>query len=317
MEYRNLGNSGMKVSAVGLGTNNFGGRMDKPSSALVLDKALELGINFIDTSNSYGRGLSEEYIGDSVSGKRHEYIIATKAVSAIGEGANQRGASRFHLINELEKSLTRLKTDYVDLYQMHYTDPTTPIEETLRALDDMVHQGKVRYIGCSNYASWQLCEAVWTSKMLHLETFVSVQPDYSMLNREIEKELLPFCEEYGVGVLPFYPLASGFLTGKYRPGKEPPEGTRLAGNERSRQRLLTDENFSMLEKLEQFASERGHPLVELAIAWLLFQPKVSSVIAGATKPEQLNANANATQWELTVEEMKELDNILSGKSEEY
>ena len=222
--------------------------MDKPSSALVLDKALELGINFIDTSNSYGRGLSEEYIGDSVSGKRHEYIIATKAVSAIGEGANQRGASRFHLINELEKSLRRLKTDYVDLYQMHYTDPTTPIEETLRALDDMVHQGKVRYIGCSNYASWQLCEAVWTSKMLHLETFVSVQPDYSMLNREIEKELLPFCEEYGVGVLPFYPLASGFLTGKYRPGKEPPEGTRLAGNERSRLRLLTDKNFSVLKK---------------------------------------------------------------------
>ncbi len=316
MEYRNLGKSGMKVSCVGLGTNNFGGRMDKPSSALVLDKALELGINFIDTSNSYGRGLSEEYIGDSVSGKRHEYIIATKAVSAIGEGANQRGASRFHLINELEKSLRRLKTDYVDLYQMHYTDPTTPIEETLRALDDMVHQGKVRYIGCSNYASWQLCEAVWTSKMLHLETFVSVQPDYSMLNREIEKELLPFCEEYGVGVLPFYPLASGFLTGKYRPGKEPPEGTRLAGNERSRLRLLTDKNFSVLKKLEQFASERGHPLVELAIAWLLFQPRVSSVIAGATKPEQLDANANATEWELTAEEMRELDSILSGESEE-
>lgn len=314
MEYRNLGGSGLKVSAVGLGTNNFGGRMDKASSALVLDKALELGINFIDTSNSYGRGLSEEYIGDAISGKRDEYIIATKAVSAIGEGVNQRGASRFHLINELEKSLIRLQTDYVDLYQMHYSDPTTPIEETLRALDDMVHQGKVRYIGCSNYSSWQLCEAVWTSKTLRLESFSSVQPDYSMLNREIEKELLPFCEEYNMGILPFYPLASGFLTGKYRLGEQPPEGTRLAGNERSRTRLFTNQNFSLLEKLERFASERGHPLVELAISWLLFQPRVSSVIAGATKPEQLIANANATEWHLTAEEMAELDDLLSGRT---
>ena len=310
MEYRQLGSSGLKVSTVGLGTNNFGGRIDAERSAAVLRQCIDEGINFIDTANIYGRSVSEQHIGETVKGIRSQVLIATKVSGVMGDGPNDRGNSRYHIMEQVEASLRRLQTDYIDLYQIHFTDPSTPIEETLRALDDLVRQGKVRYIGCSNFAAWQVCEAYWTSKALNLNAFVSVQPEYSMLNRDVERDLVPFCEAYNVGVIPYFPLAGGFLTGKYQQGQPVPEGTRFAGNERAQQRTLTERNFAFLSRLESFAEERGHPIVELAIAWLLGKSIVSSVIAGATRPEQVTANAKAADWHLTPEEMDEVGRIL-------
>ena len=310
MEYRQLGPSGLQVSSIGLGTNNFGGRIDAERSAAVVHQAVELGINFIDTANIYGRGLSEEHIGHAVKEIRSQVLIATKVSGAMGEGPNSWGNSRYHIMEQVEASLRRLETDYIDLYQIHFTDPNTPIEETLRALDDLVHQGKVRYIGCSNFAAWQVCEAVWASKLLNITPFVSVQPEYNLLNWAIERELVPFCQAYNIGIIPFFPLANGFLTGKYRQGEEIPEGTRFAGNVGAQQRILTERNFAILSRLESFAAERGHPMVELAIAWLLGNSTVSSVIAGATRSEQVVANAKAADWLLTPEDMKEVGELL-------
>lgn len=311
MEYRRLGPSGLEVSAVGLGTNNFGRRVDAAGTAKVLDRALDEGVTFIDTANIYSDGLSEEYIGKAIDGKRDQYILATKAAMKVGDGPNEIGASRHHLFTEIEKSLKRLRTDYVDLYQIHRADPNTPIEETLHALDQLVAQGKVRYIGCSNYASWQVCEALWTSRMQDLVPFSTAQPRYSLLDREVERELVPFCQTYGIGILPYFPLANGFLTGKYRRGEPAPDGSRLAEGDRG---LFTDRNFDILEGLERFAQTRNHTVLDLAFAWLLANPAVTSVIAGATRPEQVAANANTVGWRLTDEELKEIDRILEGGS---
>ena len=310
MQYRQLGSTGLRVSTVGLGTNNFGFRMDEESSLRVAKFAVDQGINFFDTANSYGRGLSEERIGKALKGIRHNVIIGTKVGLEMGDGTNDRGASRYHIMQQVEDSLRLLQTDYIDLYQIHRPDPNTSIEETLSALDDLVHQGKVRYIGGSNYNGWQTAEAVLTARSLGLTEFVTMQPEYNMLNRSIEAELLPFCDKYDIGILPYYPLASGFLTGKYLQGQEAPEGTRLAGNERAKENTLTDKNFNILSKLSKFAEDRGHPMVELAIAWLLAKPAVSSVIAGATKEEQVTANVKASDWDLTEAEMEELDTML-------
>ncbi len=307
MQYRKLGRSGLDVSVIGLGTNNFGRRVDAEGTARIVHKALDLGINMIDTSNSYGQGLSEEYIGGALKDRRHQAIIATKVSSKVGPGPNQSGNSRQHIMTEVEKSLRRLGTDYIDLYQIHFPDPATPIEETLRALDDLVHQGKVRYIGCSNFAAWQVCEAVWTSRMLGLTSFVSIQPRYNMLERQVEAELVPFCKAYGIGILPYYPLANGFLTGKYRRGQPPPPGTRLAENDRG---MFTDANFDVLERLDSFAAERGHTVLELAFAWLLANPAVGSVIAGATRPEQVEANAAAADWRLGEHDLAQIERLL-------
>ena len=308
MKYRRLGNSGLKVSEVGIGANNFGRRVDAEGTAAIIDRALDVGINLIDTANTYGGGRrSEEYIGRALKGKRKDALIATKAAMSMGDGPNDSGASRLHLTSELEISLRTLDTDYVDLYQVHFPDEDTPIEETMRALDDMVSQGKVRYIGCSNFSAWQVCEAIWTSRTYGLAPFVSVQPPYSMMERAIEAELVPFCREYDVGILPFYPLANGFLTGKYRRGQGAPEGTRLAESDRG---MFTDENFDLIESLDAFSSDRGHTVLELAFAWLLANPNVSSVIAGATRTEQVESNANASGWELSPEEKAEVDALL-------
>ena len=307
MEFRQLGDSGLKVSAIGLGTNNFGARVDPEGTAKVIDQALDEGINLLDTANIYSKGLSEEYIGRTLKGKRQEAIIATKVGGPMGDEPNRSGDSRKHIMAEVEDSLRRLDTDYIDLYQIHFTDESTPIEETLRALDDLVRAGKVRYTGCSNFAAWQVCEAVWTSRSAGITSFVSVQPHHSMLVREPEKELVPFCKEYGIGVLPYFPLASGFLSGKYRRGEPAPSGTRLAENDRG---MFTDTNYDLLEALESFAQQRGHTLLELAFAWLLARPMVSSVIAGATKTEQVTANARAVAWKLAGEDLEEVESIL-------
>ena len=222
MEYRKLGSSGLDVSVVGLGTNNFGRRLDYEATERVVLSALDEGVNTIDTANSYGDSLSEEYIGRALEGRRGEAVIATKVASPRGDGPNSVGASRKHILDQVEGSLKRLRTDHVDLYQVHFPDPTTPIDETLRTLDDLVRSGKVRYTGCSNFAGWQLAQAMERAIAVGSEPFASVQPPYSMLQRDIEKELVPCCEAYGVGILPYFPLANGLLTGKYRRGQPAP-----------------------------------------------------------------------------------------------
>ena len=308
MKYRKLGGSGLEVSEIGLGTNNFGQRLDFESSDRVISQCIDSGINLIDTSNSYGATLSEEYIGRSLVGRRDGVVLATKVSSRMAEGPNQAGNSRIHIMDQIDASLARLQTDYIDLYQIHWWDDNTPIEETLRALDDLVRDGKIRYFGCSNFSSWQVCESVWTSRSVGINSFVSVQPHYSMMERSIESELLPFCQKYEVGVLPYYPLANGFLTGKYRRGENIPEGTRLGVNDRG---MFTEENFDLIEKLDSFSSKREKTVLDLAFAWLLARDEISSVIAGATSAEQVVSNAATAEFVLTKEEYNEVSSILA------
>jgi aryl-alcohol dehydrogenase-like predicted oxidoreductase len=311
MEYRKLGSSGLKVSVIGLGGNTFGRYADEQQTAAIINRALDLGVNFIDTADIYGRGVSEEFVGKAVRERRREALIATKVCGRMGDLPNDQGLSRAHIMDGAEASLRRLGTDYIDLYQVHFPDPDTPIEETLRALDDLVHQGKVRYIGCSNFAAWQICEALWVSDRHHLASFVSVQPQYNLLNRTIERELLPFCRRFGIGIIPYSPLAGGLLTGKYRLGEPPPPGTR-AYNNPNMQRQLTEQNLRIVERLSAFAQARGHTVGELALAWLAAHPEVSTIIAGATSPEQVEQNVKAADWKLTGDELKEIEALLAG-----
>ena len=311
MEYCRLGSSGLKISRIGLGAGNFGLRLDEQTSIPIVHHALELGINFIDTADWYGGGKSEEFVGKAVKHKRWDVIIATKFGTTMGDDPNERGGSRYYIMKAVEASLRRLGTDYIDLYQMHVADPGTPIEETLRALDDLVRSGKVRYIGCSNYAAWQLCEALWTSRVVRLESFVTVQVRYNLLDRRIEPELVPLCQKYGVGIIPWGPLAGGFLTGKYRRGEPPPAGTRLANPPIMNRRVLNDANFDTLAKLEAFAAERGHHVGELAGTWLLARPWVNMYLCGPMSVEQLSENVAAAQWKLTEEDINLLEKITS------
>ena len=312
MEYRRLGNSGLKVSEIGLGNNTptIAGRADEQTSIDIIDHALELGINFIDTAYAYAEGQSEAIVGKALKGKRSQVVIATKFGLPRSVGRSEQGGSRNHVLKAVEASLRRLDTDYIDLYYIHFPDPETPIEETLRALDDLVRVGKVRYIGCSNFAAWQLCEALWTSKMHNLESFIAVQSKYNLIERGIERELVPCCQTYGVGIIPWQPLASGFLTGKYRRGQEIPAGTRLTMGRPTDIGIVTDANFDKLDKLEAFAKERDHSVGELAITWLLSHPWLGSVIAGATSKEQLSLNVGAVGWKLTAKDIAQLDKIL-------
>jgi aryl-alcohol dehydrogenase-like predicted oxidoreductase len=303
MEYRSLGNSGLKVSEIGLGGNPFGWWADEPASIEVIHHALDQGINFIDTADGYDKGNSEKWIGKALKGKRSGVIIATKFGVPMGDGPNDRGGSRHYIFRAVEASLERLQTDYIDLYQMHFPDPSTPIEETLRALDDLVKSGKVRYIGCSNFAAWQLAEALWTSRVYNLHSFVTIQPRYNLLYREIERELVPCCEAYKIGIFPHSPLAGGFLTGKYKKGGEMPPDGRLSAPNSSYARIFTDANWEKLAGYDKFAAERGRTMGELAIAWLLSKPWLCSVIAGGKKKEQVSANVAAAAWKLTPEEI--------------
>jgi aryl-alcohol dehydrogenase-like predicted oxidoreductase len=286
-------------------------RLDAAATKAVVDKAIDMGITFFDTADVYGgRGKSEEYLGPALKPHRRNVVIATKSASPMGEGPYWAGASRKYLMDAVDDCLRRLDTDYIDLYQMHRWDDRTPIEETLRALEDMVRAGKVRYIGCSNYTGWQVVEAAWVAKTEHLTPFISAQNQYNLLERNIERELVPACRKYGLSILPYFPLASGFLTGKYRPGEPPPEGTRLAGMGPMASRVLNEKNFDTLMKLEGLAQRSGHTMLDLAIGWLASLPYVGSVIAGATKPEQVEQNVKAAEYRLTPEEMKEVDEIL-------
>jgi len=308
MEYRNLGKSGLQVSVAGLGCNNFGMRIDRDRTKAVVDKAMDLGVTLFDTADVYGnRGQSEEFLGAALKGHRREAIVATKFTGPMGEGPLWSGASRRYVHEAVEASLRRLGTDYIDLYQIHGPDARTPIEETMRALDDVVRQGKVRYIGCSNFSGWQVVEAQWVARSGHLSPFISAQNHYNLLDRRIERELVAACDAYGLGVLPYFPLASGFLTGKYRRGEAPPEGTRLAAMGDRAGRMLSEGNFETLGRLEEFAESRGRAMLEVAIGWLAAQPHVGSVIAGATSPEQVEQNVRAAEWRPDAEELAAID----------
>jgi aryl-alcohol dehydrogenase-like predicted oxidoreductase len=302
------------VSVVGLGANNFGTRLDLAATREVVGAALDAGINFIDTSDSYGgQGGSEELLGQALAGRRDEVVLATKFGSDMG-GKNGPDwgarASRRYVMKAVESSLRRLDTDWVDLYQLHRPDGITPLEETLSALDDLVHDGKVRYLGSSNLAPWQVADASWISSTKGITRFESAQNHYSLLNRQIELELVPVCVEHGVSVIPYFPLANGLLTGKWRKGEEPPAGSRLAdGWARA---MATDAAFEIVEKLRSFADDLGRPMVEVAVAGLAAQPAVASVIAGATSAEQATANAAAGDWELTAAELAQLNEIAPG-----
>jgi aryl-alcohol dehydrogenase-like predicted oxidoreductase len=310
VEIRNLGRSGLRVSVVGLGCNNFGGRIDFEASKAVVYKALDLGITFFDTADTYGeRGGSEEALGRILGERRKDIVLASKFGFPMNDSETLSGASRRYIMAAVEASLKRLKTGYLDLYQLHRPDPLTPIEETVRALDDLVRQGKVRYVGCSNLPAWQVDDALWTARQLGLNAFVSCQDEYSLVVRAPEKELIPAMQRHGLGLLPFFPLASGLLTGKYRSKSQLPQDARLAKLPRLADRFLTDANWAKAERLRDFCDRRGHTLLELAFSWLAARPAVASVIAGATRPEQVEANVRAIGWNLSTEDTAEVDRL--------
>jgi len=307
MTLRNLGKSGLRVSLVGLGCNNFGQRMDLESSTKVIHKALDAGITLFDTADVYGgRGGSETVLGQVLGDRRKDIVLASKFGMAMDDG-ERKGGSRRYIMSALDASLKRLKTDWLDLYQIHRHDPLTPIEETLRTLDDIVRAGKVRYIGCSNFTAAQMVEAQLTARHLNLNAFISAQDEYSLLKRTLDRENLPMMERYGLGLLPYFPLASGLLTGKHKRGAAA-SGTRLA-TQTFAGMFMTDANFDIVEKLEAFVQARGHTMLELAMGWLASKPYIPSVIAGATSPEQVRQNAEAIGWRLSPDEMAAADAI--------
>ncbi|WP_203805130.1 aldo/keto reductase [Paractinoplanes tereljensis] len=315
MSYRRLGTSGLVVSVVGIGCNNFGRKLDADGTKEVVDAAIDAGITLFDTADIYGtpHGASEECLGAALKGRRDDVIVATKfGMDMEGLNGNDFGArgSRRYIVRAVEASLRRLETDYIDLYQLHEPDEATPIDETLAALDDVVRSGKVRYLGNSNFAGWQIADADWTARAAGHTPFISAQNRYSLLQRYVEDEVVPACEQYGLGLLPFFPLDSGLLSGKYTRGERAPVGTRLSQDRY--QRVLADADWDTIERLTAFGEERGHSLLEVAIAGLAARPAVTSVIAGATSATQVEANAAAGNWQLSVDDVAALDAALNG-----
>lgn len=309
MQQRNLGQSGLKVSVVGLGCNNFGGdRIDQEASRTVIHKALDVGITLIDTADIYGnRGESETIIGACLGDRRKDIVLATKCGFPMDEAGKLKGASRRYILSAVEASLNRLKTDWIDLYIIHRPDPLTPIEETLRTLDDLVRAGKVRYTGCSEFPAWQMVEAQWTAKHQNLNHFVTCQDPYNLLKRGIENTLLPAMQAYGLGLIPHTPLAAGLLSGKYKRNAPMPAAARMTREKRQADRWLNDANWEVVERLTAFCEARGHSLLELAMTWLASRPFVASIIAGATTPEQVELNARAVDWQLTPDDLAAID----------
>ncbi len=320
MEYRNLGRSGLQVSLLSLGGNVFGRVVDQAGTDAIVGRALDLGVNMIDTADTYTAGESELLLGKALKGRRHEAIIATKGVGEIGEGPNNHQASRQHLIDAVEGSLRRLDTDYIDLYQTHAWDRTTPLDETLRTLDDLVRAGKIRYVGSNGYKAWHLAEAQWLARTNGYAPMVSEQPEYSLLERGIEREIMPACQNYGVGLVPHYVIAGGLLTGKYRRGVPPPPDSRFGdflarpraqGRDRIQftQRWDNERYWTLLEALDQFAKERECTVTDIAIAWAAAQPMISSLIIAATKIDQLETNVRAVELKLSAEDLQALDEM--------
>jgi aryl-alcohol dehydrogenase-like predicted oxidoreductase len=312
MEIRNVGKSGLRVSAVGLGCNNFGRPVDLAGSRVVIHKALDLGITFFDCGDVYGRrGGAETILGEVLGERRKDIVLVTKFGRPMDAEGKLKGGSRRYIMTAVEASLKRLKTDWIDLYQYHLVDPLTPIEETLRALDDLVHQGKVRYIGCSHMPAWQVVDSIWTSRARNLARFIACEDEYNLISRGIEDELMPAMATHGIGLLPYYPLASGLLTGKYKRGAPLPADSRFAViTERDYVgQFMTDTNMSRVEALTAFAQQRGYRLLDIAMSWIAQRPLVASVIAGATKPEQVEANVKAAAFKLTADDLKEIDKL--------
>lgn len=309
MEYRRLGQSGLQVSVMGLGTNSFGSRANEENSLRIIDTALDAGINFIDTANIYSGTRSESIIGKALKGRRHQVVLATKAGLPSRSQPNGQGSSRIHLFQEIEASLERLQTDYIDLYQIHSFDPRTPLEETLRALDDLVRMGKVRYIGASNYFAWELMKALGISDTHGWSRYVSIQPCYSLADRTVERELMSLCVSEGVGIIPYFPLAGGILTGKYTSGRIP-QGSRGETNPGFRDRL-DHQRLQLGSQVDNLAVALGYSPSDLALAWLYTRPAVSTVIVGATKPEQVAQNLRSADLRLSDETLSELDRISS------
>jgi aryl-alcohol dehydrogenase-like predicted oxidoreductase len=312
MHYRSLGRSGLLVSVAGLGGNNFGRRLDVDATRAVVDAAIDAGITLLDTADSYGAGRSEEILGEVLTGRRDQVVLATKfghrgADLGYGAAAGAKGG-RGYIMRAVERSLRRLRTDYIDLYQIHTPDPATPTEETLAALGDLVTQGKVRYLGHSNFSGWQLADAAGVARELGTAGFVSAQNQWSLLERGAEAEVVPAARHYGLGVLPYSPLANGLLTGKVRRGVPPPEGSRLA----SRPDYVTDDKLDRVEKLADWAQQHGVTILDVAVGGLAAQPGCSSVIAGAMSPEQVKANAAAAGWVPSAEELADLDRVVPG-----
>ena len=314
MSYRRLGMSGLVVSVVGIGCNNFGRKLDADATKNVVDAAFDAGITLFDTADIYGtpHGSSEQFLGAALKGRRDEVVLATKfGMDMGGLNGNDFGAlgSRRYIVRAVESSLRRLETDYLDLYQLHLPDEATPIEETLAALDDLVRAGKVRYLGNSNFSGWQIADADWTARAGNHTPFISAQNRYSLLQRGVEDEVVPACEHFGLGLLPFFPLDSGLLTGKYSRGGKPAAGTRLAQDRY--QPVLANADWDTVEALTTFGAERGHSLLDVAIAGLAARPAVSSVIAGATTAEQVHANAAAGAWQLSAADVTALETLLA------
>jgi len=307
MEYKNLGKSGLKVSRIGLGTNNFGGQVSEEDSIKIVRKTIDLGINLIDTADMYTKGRSEEVIGKAVQGYRDDVIIATKVGMNVGEGPNQSGLSRKHILWQLKHSLESLQTDYVDIYYLHRFDPETPLEETLRTLNDLVREGSVRYIACSNFAAWQIAKAHEICEDFGLEKFVAVQPPYNLLQREIETELLPYCQHEGLGVLTYTPLMGGLLSGKYTKDTPPPTGSRAEYNQAYWERINKERNFTILQQIESIAGDVGISLRQLAIAWILKNPVITAPVLGVSKPEQVEENCGITDIHISDEVYKKLN----------
>lgn len=311
MDYRYLGNTGVKVSTIGIGTNRFGSEKTPQAEVnRMIDTAMDLGINHLDTANMYQKGQSEITLGNALKGKWDKFFLATKFFFPTGDGPNDGGTSRIHVMNAVEASLKRLQHDHIDLYYVHRWDENTPIEETMRVLDDLITQGKVRYIGASNFAAWQLAKANMLATLKGWHTFVALQSHYHMFEREVEKEALPYCQEDKVAFIPYFPLAGGFLTGKYEAGKPAPAGSRGESSEYVQQ-YMTDNHFRKLDTLKTFAKDNGHEINELAIAWLLAQPQVTSVISGATRLDHIKLNAKASDWELSTHDLEEINQILN------
>jgi aryl-alcohol dehydrogenase-like predicted oxidoreductase len=311
MQKRKLGAAGPEVSIVGLGANNFANRSDFAASERVVNKALELGITLIDTADSYGnRGGSEEYLGRILGSRRKDIVLATKFGLPMDSSGTMRGVSRRYAMQAVEASLRRLKTDWIDLYQVHFPDSQTPIEETLCALDDLIKSGKVRFIGCSNFSAAQLEEALDTSQRGNIAPFVTCQDEYNLLERGLESDRLPIMRKHGLGLLPYFPLASGLLTGKYKQDALLPPGTRFAGNvPRGKDAFMNARNWRIVNALSDFAAKQGRTLLDLAMSWLASRPYVPSIIAGATRPEQVEQNIAAVSWVLSDADLAEIDRL--------
>ena len=310
MEYRQLGSAGVRVSTIGLGTNRFGTEAVPQNEVnKIIDAAQDLGINFIDTSNTYTQTRSEQTLGQALKGRWDQFVVATKFVMPVGDGPNDRGASRYHMMQSVEASLSRLQSDHIDVYYVHRWDPHTSTDETMRALDDLVRTGKVRYVACSDFAAWQLAHANLLAELRGWSRFVAIQSEYHLLERYVEREMLPYCQAHNVGFVPYYPLAGGFLTGKYQRGEPAPPGSRGESNPHV-QRYMTDDHYALIEPLTAWTAARDRGLNELAQAWLLAQPQVCSVISGATKLEHVLSNVKAATWALTPAEVAEVNAIL-------